>query len=48
MSLFKEQLSVNTTRVTPSSSFVENPKDDEHMKKCSGPCFEIDIGNEPE
>ena len=48
MSLFKEQLSANTTRVTPSSSFVENPRDDEHMKKCSGPCFEIDIGNEPD
>jgi hypothetical protein len=47
-SLFREQLSVNTSRVTASNSFVENPKEDEHMKACSGPCFEIDIGSEPE
>jgi hypothetical protein len=46
MSLFREQLSNNTSRVTASNSFVEKPKEDEHMKLCSGPCFEIDIGNE--
>ncbi len=49
MGLFNEQLSHITPRgINAKTGWINEPNSNVYIKKCEGPCFEIDIGHEAE